>query len=163
MTVEDDMQQEIEKEHARAIELRTEARRDAIVMVARARQRIGADPTTYTALDADTVHVITDLLVQVQGQQMSALDPSFAKREAALARVARMTADLDVAIRGARQPHMGDVQATPPSPQGQFAPSDPHAPPAPIQTGFGRNFEAPLGGLTMEEWEAKQRRGDAAE
>ena len=49
-----------------AIDLRSQARQDAIIAVSRARERGGALRSDWSAVDADTVHAITDLLLLVQ-------------------------------------------------------------------------------------------------
>lgn len=54
----------------RLIEWRTAARQDAAIIVERARERVGVSRTAWTPLDADTLHAITDLLLQVQAQEV---------------------------------------------------------------------------------------------
>jgi hypothetical protein len=49
--------------------------------------------------DADAAHVIADLLVRLQGQEPSPLDPAFAERDDKLAEVAALTSALDIAAR----------------------------------------------------------------
>ena len=49
--------------------------------------------------DADAAHVIADLLVRLQGQEPSPLDPAFAKRDDKLAEVAALTGALDITGR----------------------------------------------------------------
>jgi hypothetical protein len=49
--------------------------------------------------DADAAHVIADLLVRLQGQEPSPLDPAFAERDDRLAEVAALTTALDIAAR----------------------------------------------------------------
>jgi hypothetical protein len=71
--------------HNRTLALRTAARQDATIVVARARERGGASPTSWSAFDADAVHLITDLLLKLQGQEPTPLDPSFQTRDDALA------------------------------------------------------------------------------
>jgi hypothetical protein len=56
---------------ARIIDLRSQARRDAVIAVSRARERAGFPRTGWTRLEADTLHAITDLLLQVQGQEIA--------------------------------------------------------------------------------------------
>jgi hypothetical protein len=56
---------------ARLIDLRTQARRDAVIAVERARERAGSPRAAWTRLEADTVHAITDLLLQLQGQDLA--------------------------------------------------------------------------------------------
>lgn len=62
---------------ARLVELRSAARRDAAIVVSRARQRAGVERANWSAHDADVMHVITDLLIQVQTQTPSKQDPVF--------------------------------------------------------------------------------------
>ena len=59
--------------------MRGQARRDAATMVARPIKRRGDDPTNWSVADADAAHVIADLLVRLQGQEPSPLDPAFAE------------------------------------------------------------------------------------
>lgn len=54
----------------RLIEFRTAARMDAMVMLDRARARVGIDRANWSHLEADTLHALTDLLLQVQGQEV---------------------------------------------------------------------------------------------
>jgi hypothetical protein len=49
--------------------------------------------------DADAAHVIADLLVRLQGQEPSPLDPAFGERDDRLAEVAALTTALDIAAR----------------------------------------------------------------
>ena len=49
--------------------------------------------------DADAAHVIADLLVRLQGQEPSPLDPAFAEGDDKLAEVAALTSALDIAAR----------------------------------------------------------------
>jgi hypothetical protein len=53
----------------RLIEWRTAARQDALVCLERARERVGIGRTNWSRLDADTLHAMTDLLLQVQAQE----------------------------------------------------------------------------------------------
>jgi hypothetical protein len=85
--------------HSRALQLRTAARQDATIVVARARERGGFLPTGWTAFDADAVHLITDLLLKLQGQQPTPLDPAFRARDAALASAAGLTGRIEEAIK----------------------------------------------------------------
>jgi hypothetical protein len=85
--------------HNKAIQMRTAARQDATIIVARARERGGASPTAWSAFDADAVHLITDLLLKLQGQEPTALDPSFRTRDDALASVSSMTGRIEEAIK----------------------------------------------------------------
>jgi hypothetical protein len=93
------MKAEAEEGHAKAIAMRGQARRDAATMVARAIKRRGDDPTNWSVADADAAHVIADLLVRLQGQEPSRLDPAFAERDDKLAEVAALTSALDIAAR----------------------------------------------------------------
>ena len=93
------MKAEAEEAHAKVIALRSQARRDAATMVARAIKRRGDDPTNWSVADADAAHVIADLLVRLQGQEPSPLDPAFAERDDCLAEVAALTSALDIAAR----------------------------------------------------------------
>jgi hypothetical protein len=95
----DKMKAEAEEAHAKAIAMRGQARRDAATMVARAIKRRGDDPTNWTVADADAAHVIADLLVRLQGQEPTPLDPAFAERDDNLAEVAALTSALDAAAR----------------------------------------------------------------
>jgi hypothetical protein len=85
--------------HAKAIAMRGQARRDAAIMVARAIKRRGDDPINWSVADADAAHVIADLLVRLQGQEPSPLDPAFAERDDKLCEVAALTSALDTAAR----------------------------------------------------------------
>ena len=93
------MKAEAEGAHAKAIVMRGQARRDAATMVARAIKRRGDDPTNWSVADADAAHVIADLLVRLQGQEPSPLDPAFAERDNKLAEVAALTSALDIEAR----------------------------------------------------------------
>ena len=93
------MKAEAEEAHAKAIATRGQARRDAATIVARAIKRRGDDPTNWSVADADAAHVIADLLVRLQGQEPSPLDPAFAERDDKLAEVAALTSALDIAAR----------------------------------------------------------------
>ena len=53
----------------RLIQWKTEARQDALIIVERARERVGLARTAWTPLEADTLHAITDLLLQIQEQE----------------------------------------------------------------------------------------------
>jgi hypothetical protein len=77
--------------------MRGQARRDAATMVARAIKRRGDYPTNWSLADADAAHVIADVLVRLQGQEPSPLDPAFAERDDKLAEVAALTSALDIA------------------------------------------------------------------
>jgi hypothetical protein len=55
-------------EPPRSIEARTQARRDAVIAVARARARAQLPPTIWTGAEIDTLHAITDLLLQIQSE-----------------------------------------------------------------------------------------------
>ena len=50
-------------------------------MGARAIKRRGDDPISWSVAGADAAHVIADLLVRLQGQEPSPLDPAFAERD----------------------------------------------------------------------------------
>jgi hypothetical protein len=70
---EADMRQAAATVHqSRALELRTQARRDAAIVVSRARERAGIQRTVWTGHDVDVLHAITELLLQVQGQDRRA-------------------------------------------------------------------------------------------
>jgi hypothetical protein len=62
---------------ARAVELRTAARRDAAIVVSRARQRAGIERSNWSGHDVDVLHAITELLMQVQAQNPQKPDPVF--------------------------------------------------------------------------------------
>ena len=49
--------------------------------------------------DAEAAHLIADLLVRLQGQEPSPLDPAFAERDDKLAEVAALMSALDIAAR----------------------------------------------------------------
>ena len=49
--------------------------------------------------DAEAAHLIADLLVRLQGQEPSPLDPAFAERDDKLDEVAALTSALDIAAR----------------------------------------------------------------
>jgi hypothetical protein len=93
------MKAEAEEAHTRAIATRGQARRDAATIVARAIKRRGDDPTNWSVADADAAHVIADLLVRLQRQEPSPLDPAFAERDDKLAEVAALTSALGIAAR----------------------------------------------------------------
>jgi hypothetical protein len=97
--VEREMSNAATEVHNRALALRTAARQDASIVVARARERGGASPTSWSAFDADAVHLITDLLLKLQGQEPSALDPSFQVRDDALAKAATATGRIEEAMK----------------------------------------------------------------
>jgi hypothetical protein len=72
--------------------------------VRKARNGLGAPPVgrsqwkearTKQLADADAAHVIVDLLVRLQGQEPSPLDPAFAERD----EVAALASALDIAAR----------------------------------------------------------------
>ena len=62
---------------ARAVEFRTAARRDAAIVVSRARQRAGIERANWSGHDVDVLHAITELLLQVQAQNPQKPDPVF--------------------------------------------------------------------------------------
>ena len=68
-------------------------------MVARAIKRRGDDPTNWSVADAEAVHVIAGLLVRLQGQEPSPLDPAFTERDDKLAEVAALMSALDIPAR----------------------------------------------------------------
>ena len=53
--IDHDFREAASEAHTRALQLRTEARRDAAIVVARARERGGLAPAAWSALDADTI------------------------------------------------------------------------------------------------------------
>jgi hypothetical protein len=71
------MEKEMAQAATEAIEKRSQARSDALVAVARARARGNQPSTHWSALDADTAHAITDLLLQIQNAPASMPDPAF--------------------------------------------------------------------------------------
>jgi hypothetical protein len=97
--VESDIRSTANEIHNRALALRTAARQDATIVVARARERGGASPTSWSAFDADAVHLITDLLLKLQGQEPAALDPSFRTRDDALLIAATATGRIEEAMK----------------------------------------------------------------
>jgi hypothetical protein len=102
--VEDDVGVQVREIHNKAIMMRTAARQDATIVVARARARSGASPVAWSSFDADAVHLIADLLLKIQGQELSALDPSFQTRDDALAKAALATGRIEEAMkRGGEQ------------------------------------------------------------
>jgi hypothetical protein len=103
-TTEEHMRKAAQEVHVKSIALRTAARQDAVVVVARARERRGETGANWTPADADAMHLVTDLLLKLQGQSPSPLDPAFAKRDVELEKVARMTSTLDEAIRDDEPP-----------------------------------------------------------
>lgn len=62
---------------ARSLNMRTQARRDALIVMSRARERGGRPATHWSGLDADTLHAITDLLLQAQGAKGEPLETPF--------------------------------------------------------------------------------------
>ena len=103
------------------IAMRGQARRDAETMAARAIKRRGDDPTNWSVADAEAVHVIAGLLVRLQGQEPSPLDPAFAERDDKLAEVAALTSALDIAARtrlaAPPEPASASVLASTPVPE----------------------------------------------
>jgi hypothetical protein len=97
--IDTDMRGAAAEVHNRAIQLRSAARQDATIVVARARERGGFQATVWSAFDADAVHLITDLLLKLQGQATSPLDPAFRARDAALAAAASLTSRIEEAIK----------------------------------------------------------------
>ena len=79
--------------------MRQRWREDTPTRSPRATKRWGDDPPYWSVADADPAHVIADLLVRLQGQQPSPLDPAFAALDDKLAEVAAMTSALDIAAR----------------------------------------------------------------
>ena len=118
------MKAEAEEAHAKAIAMRGQARRDAATVVARAIKRRGDDPANWSVADADAAHVIADLLVRLQGQEPSPLDPTFAERDDKLAEVAALTSALDMAARTWLAPSEPAPSAS------SMASADPPEPPA---------------------------------
>lgn len=53
---------------ARSVDARTQARRDAVIAVSRARERAGLPSAIWSGSDIDILHAITDLLLQIQNQ-----------------------------------------------------------------------------------------------
>jgi hypothetical protein len=49
-----------------AIAARTQARRDAVIAVTRARERGGINAATWSGAEIDILHAITDLLLEIQ-------------------------------------------------------------------------------------------------
>jgi hypothetical protein len=97
---ESDMRRIAIETHQRSISIRSEARRDAMIVVSRARERRGpTNAQVWSALEADTIHAITDLLLQIQGQDPGTLDPAFAARDETLARSAKMSGQIEEAVR----------------------------------------------------------------
>jgi hypothetical protein len=107
------MRAEAVEAHAKAIAMRGQARRDAATMVARAIKRRGDDPANWSVADADAAHVIADLLVRLQGQEPSPLDPAFAERDDKLTEVAALTSALDTAARTKHAPSETAPSASP--------------------------------------------------
>jgi|SRR5882672_9118860 len=97
--VESDMRSTANDVHNRALALRTAARQDATIVVARARERAGAKATVWSAFDADAVHLITDLLLKLQGQEPAVLDPSFQIRDEALKRASSLSGRIEEAMK----------------------------------------------------------------
>jgi hypothetical protein len=124
------MKAEAEQGHADVIAMRGQARRDAATMVARAIKRRGDDPTNWSVADADAAHVIADLLVRLQGQEPSPLDPAFAQRDDRLAEVAALTSALDMAARTRLAPSEPALTAPPTAPEEASELPEPPEPPA---------------------------------
>jgi hypothetical protein len=97
--VEEDVGAEVREIHNKAIMMRTAARQDATIVVARARERGGSKPTAWSAFDADAVHLITDLLLKLQGQAPTPLDPAFEQRDNGLRLAAGLTGRIEEAIK----------------------------------------------------------------
>ena len=83
--------------------------------------------------DADAAHVIADLLVRLQGQEPSPLDPAFAERDDKLAEVAALTSALDIAATTKVAAVSEPAEASAPSPLSIAALSEPESdePPEP--------------------------------
>jgi hypothetical protein len=97
--VVEDVGAQVREIHNKAIMLRTAARQDATIVVARARERGGAKSTAWSAFDADAVHLITDLLLKLQGQEPTPLDPAFQQRDNGLRAAAGLTGRIEEAIK----------------------------------------------------------------
>lgn len=70
-TVDQNIRQLADERARLAIQHRTEARQDAVNVIARMRAR--RNPTLeWTAAEADAVHLITELLLKLQGQEPNA-------------------------------------------------------------------------------------------
>lgn len=97
--MEREMSAKAQEAHTQALQRRTAARQDAVVVVARARARGGATPTAWSAFDADAIHLITDLLLKLQGQEPTPLDLAFQTRDEKLAKIAGLTGRIEEAIK----------------------------------------------------------------
>ena len=97
--VVEDVGAQVREIHNKAIMMRTAARQDASIVVARARERGGAKATAWSAFDADAVHLITDLLLKLQGQEPTPLDPAFQQRDNGLRLAAGLTGRIEEAIK----------------------------------------------------------------
>jgi hypothetical protein len=113
--VEEDVGDKVREIHNKAIMMRTAARQDATIVVARARERGGSHPTSWSAFDADAVHLITDLLLKLQGQEPTPLDPAFEQRDSGLRLAAGLTGRIEEAIkRGERGEQVMEARASRP-------------------------------------------------
>ena len=94
-----DMRGAANQVHERAIQLRTMARRDAIITICRARERRGAKPTEWSGFDSDAIFLLSDLLIRLQGGAEEPIDPSFAIRDSELAKASAQTSRLEEALK----------------------------------------------------------------
>jgi hypothetical protein len=59
--------------------MRIAAHRDAIIVVARAMERRGQNPTCWTEKDVEAAREIAEMLIDLDSQGMNAPDPAFAR------------------------------------------------------------------------------------
>ena len=85
--------------------------------------------------DADAAHVIADLLVRLQGQEPSPLDPAFAERDDKLTEVAALTSALDIAARTrvAALSEPAEASEPPTLPMATLSAPEPAEPPEPTE------------------------------
>jgi hypothetical protein len=70
---------ELKQTAAASRAMRIAAHRDAIIMVARAMERRGQNPTCWTKKDVEAAHDIAEMLIDLDSQGVIASDPAFAR------------------------------------------------------------------------------------
>ena len=85
------------------LETRAAARADAFTAVTRARVRGGRPPDAWSPLDAELAVNISEMLRSVQGQDVGALEPAFAKYAPDITRLAA-AAEIELSIHGKAPP-----------------------------------------------------------
>ena len=93
-----------------ALQIRDEARADALTIITRARVRGGRRPDIWTSLDAATAYNVADLILLVQGQMPSPLDEAFNKVKVDRDKLARAAA-VERSLRTGAAPAPGQEAA----------------------------------------------------